>query len=99
MKKLKQLSKEERMTIVLDIVQKLKHLSANNEKGYIDIYKKEYPAIKELMEIFNTYIRQEDDLAIEMSGKIDFPELNRTIHYLLPINERRKVVFKMEWKR
>jgi hypothetical protein len=98
MKTLKKLTKQQRLKIVMDIINKLKHIPANNEKGYIDIYRQEYPSMKMLKNIFNEYVKQEDETLIEMVGKIDFPELNRKIYYILPANTRRQPLFKMEWK-
>lgn len=98
MKTLTKLTKRERLKIVLDIVYKLKRIPANNEAGYIDIYKEEYPAMKRLKEIFNKYIKQDEEYGVELSGKVYFPELSRVIYYTLPINNRREPFFKMEWK-
>lgn len=98
MKRLRRLTKEERLKIVVDIVQKLKRIPANNELGYIDVYKQEYPAMKKLMEIFREYISQEEEDAVEINGKLEFEEMNRIIYYVLPVNERRNPLFKMEWK-
>jgi hypothetical protein len=91
--KLRSLTKNERVKIVLDIVYKLKRFQANNDVGYIDIYNMEYEAMRKLKSVFDEYISSEP--STEISGKIYFGELNRTIHYVLPSNERRMPIFKM----
>lgn len=99
MKNLKKLTREQRLQIVLNIINKLKCFPSNNTIGVINIYLDEYIAIKRLKEIFKEYINEKDDDLFEKSGKIDFPEINRVIYYTLPSNERRNPIFKMEWKK
>ena len=91
--KLRNLNKNERLEIVLDIVYKLKRFQAKNDAGYVDIYNMEYEAMRKLKSIFDEYISTEP--SIEKSGKIYFGELNRNIHYVLPSNDRRIPLFKM----
>lgn len=97
MKELKRLSKEERLKIILNIISKLKTVPANNDIGYIDMWKMEYSAISTIKKIFDEYISQEDSQLIEKSGKIYFAELNRNIVYLLPTNVRLNPIFKLEY--
>jgi hypothetical protein len=97
MKTLKRLSKEERLKIILDIISKLKTIPANNDIGYINMWKMDYSAIKTIKKIFDDYISEEESQLIERRGKIFFEELNRNIVYLLPANERVKAIFKMEY--
>ena len=96
---LRKLTRQERLEVVLNIINKLKCFPANNNIGYINIYLDEYDSIKKLKDIFKEYINEKEDNLLEKCGKIDFPELNRVIHYILPSNERRKPLFKMEFKK
>lgn len=96
---LRKLSRQERLEIVLNIINKLKYFPANNSMGYTNIYLDEYKTIKQLKDIFKEYINEKDDELVEKTGKIEFPELNRVMHYILPSNERRRPLFKMEWKK
>jgi hypothetical protein len=97
MKYLKRLTRQERLKTVLNIINKLKRIPANNEIGYINMYKMEYQAIKEIKKVFDEYVNEEDEKLTEKKGKIFFEELNRNIIYLLPTNNRLLPVFKLEY--
>jgi len=85
-------TKEERLNIVLDIAKKLKNY--NTPKGEIvNLYNDEYSFVPELKKIFNDYIKQEDDLALDYSGILRFEEINKWIEYKLPIKKNAQPLF------
>lgn len=96
--KLKKLSKEERLKIVLDIISKLKRFPANNDIGYTNMYNMEYSAIQKIKKVFDEYISESEESLTEKRGKIFFDELNRDIIYILPTNDRLKPLFKLQYK-
>lgn len=94
-------TKSERLEIVISISKRLKnfpkinYLKTDNDI-YMDLYNSDYIAIKKIKEIFKEYINQDDtkpELLSSMNGTIRFPELNRKIEYILPINKQREPVF------
>jgi hypothetical protein len=89
-------NKQERLIIVLDICKKLKKFpksSLHLQDQYIDLYNSDFPAIKQLKDVFNEYINQDETCLSSLSGKIQFPEISRYIEYLLPINKNKDPVF------
>jgi hypothetical protein len=83
-------TKEEKLKIVLDIVKKLRQFPTVTGT-VIDLYNADYPATIELKKVFNEYIQK--DLCSGLTGKIDFPEIGRTIHYTLPIKKQAQPTF------
>ena len=75
-------TRQEKLQIVLDIVKKLSNFNASDMSRSINLYNDSYPAIAQLKIIFNEYIKT--DITSSMSGKIKFPEINKTIEYILP---------------
>jgi len=83
-------TKEERVSIVIDLIKKLKYFkradfftSNDINNAYINLYNLEYDAIKELKKSFDEYINNE----YSVSGKIMFYEINKIIDYNLPIKK------------
>lgn len=89
-------TKEQRLKIVMDIINKFKkfpradfYQNRHADSAYIDLYNQEFPAIKKLHEVFMNYINQDDNNPRELigfSGEIYFEELDKIIEYRLPIN-------------
>ena len=73
---------KEKLQIVLHIVKKLSKFNASDMSQTINLYNDSYPAIVQLKSVFNEYIKT--DITNSMSGKIKFPEINKTIEYILP---------------
>lgn len=93
MKKKEYKTRKERLDLVLDIVKKLRAFPMNDYHGTIDIYSAAFPAIAEVKQIFRNYIGQDDVNPCGYSGKIAFPELNKTIEYILPISKHAQSLF------
>lgn len=97
-------SKAERVQLVLDIVRKLKQFPKASIDGairstdelYINLYDTEFPAIVQVKQIFTEYIQQDDmkpRCLTGFAGKIQFPEIGRTIEYSLPIRKLAQPLF------
>lgn len=85
-------TKEERLVVVLEIARKLRHFQGPD--GTVDdLYNDEYPAIKELKEIFKNYVSQDENNLISFSGTIKFPEIGRKMEYILPTGSVAKSLF------
>jgi hypothetical protein len=91
-------SKEERLNIVLDIATKLKFYNTP-QGGTINLYNDEYSFVPELKKIFNEYVKQDDDLALEFSGILRFEEINKWIEYKLPIKKDKEPLFVIRIKK
>lgn len=98
-------TKQQRLKIVLDICKKLKnfptaqHTIFETQESHLNLYDTDYIAIIQLKKVFSDYVNQNDtspNTLVGFSGKIKFPELNKTIHYILPIKSHIEptVVFK-----
>ena len=88
-------NKNERLTIVLDIVKKLKSFYSS-EHTIIDLYNPQFPTIINLKSIFNEYINQDDShpsLIYGLNGTLEFPEINKKIIYTLPVKKDSKPIF------
>ena len=78
-------SQKERLEIVLNITNKLKNYELKNGKT-INLYNENLcEFIKELKEITNKYIKQDENNLKEFKGKLKFTEINKTIEYIFPI--------------
>ena len=75
-------TRQEKLQIVLDIVKKLSNFNASDMSRSINLYNDSYPAIAQLKSVFNEYIKT--DITSSLSGKIKFPEINKTIQYFFP---------------
>lgn len=74
-------SKEEKKLVVITIIKKINELQLSLE----------YPAIKELYKLLKEY--QENDYSININ--IKFPEIDRKIIGILPINTKNEPVIKL----
>ena len=74
-------SKEEKKLVVITIIKKINELQMSPE----------YPSIKELYKLLKEY--QENDYSININ--IKFPEIDRKIIGILPINTKNEPVIKL----
>ncbi len=72
---------EQKKLIILEIIKKINELNLSTE----------YPSIKILYELFKEYL--DNDYSININ--IPFPEINRKIIGLLPINLKNKPIIKI----
>tara|TARA_A100001015_G_scaffold91931_1_gene102309 strand:+ start:127 stop:372 length:246 start_codon:yes stop_codon:yes gene_type:complete len=72
---------EQKKLIILEIIKKINELNLSTE----------YPSIKTLYELFKEYL--DNDYSININ--IPFPEINRKIIGLLPINLKNKPIIKI----
>lgn len=94
-------SKSERLTIVMDIVKRLKqfpksHIGINDDFPFINLYNMEYETIRKLHDVFQSYINQDDNnpkQLIGFSGNLEFVEIDRRIEYILPIRSYAQPLF------
>ena len=86
-------SKIERLQIVLEIVNKLKNFKCKNNT-IINLYDDNLCSfIGELKEIFNNYIKQDENKLIDYKGKLYFKEIDKKIEYFLPCRKNKKSLF------
>ena len=89
-------SKIERLQIVLEIVNKLKNFKCKNNT-IINLYDDNLCSfIGELKEIFNNYIKQDDnnvDNIKDFKGNLYFEEIDKKIEYFLPCRKNKKSLF------
>ena len=72
---------DQKKLVIIDIIKKINELQLSTE----------FPAVKELYKLFKEY--QENDYSININ--IKFPEINRKIIGLLPIDCKNKPIIKM----
>jgi len=82
-------TKQDRLKIMLNIRERLVNFTTSTFEK-INLWDTDFPAIKRLKEIFKEYVNQEGQHVTGFSGKIPFPEINRSIVYKLPISEHAK---------
>uniref|UniRef100_A0A6C0H6G0 Uncharacterized protein n=1 Tax=viral metagenome TaxID=1070528 RepID=A0A6C0H6G0_9ZZZZ len=86
-------NKMERLKIVLEIVNKLKNYKCPNGT-IINLYNENLCYfIKELKEIFNKYIKQDEDNVVDYKGVLYFQEINKNIEYFLPCKKNVESLF------
>ena len=86
-------SKMERLEIVLEIVNKLKNFKSKNNTT-INLYDDNLCSfIGELKEIFNNYIKQDENKLIDYKGNLYFEEIDKKIEYFLPCKKNKKSLF------
>ena len=86
-------SKIERLQIVLEIVNKLKNFKCKNNT-IINLYDDNLCSfIRELKEIFNSYIKQDETKLIDYKGNLYFEEIDKKIEYFLPCKKNKKSLF------
>lgn len=94
-------NKMERLQLVLGFCKQLEkfpksHPDPDDPYPYINLYKSEFEAIHEIKNIFHNYVHQNDEDPKSLqgfSGKIQFPEIDRTIEYILPIKSKAQPLF------
>ena len=89
-------NKSERVTIVIDIMKKLKNFKGKNGE-IINLYENGICSfINEFKDICNIYINMDDmtgKAAIDMKGKLYFEEIDRNVEYLLPAKKYKTPLF------
>lgn len=79
-------TRRERVVVVLDICKRLKAFPKSDGSGYINLYNSDFEAIRKAKVLFQSYVNLNQNEMCGFSGKIAFPELNRTIEYILPVD-------------
>lgn len=92
-------NKKDRLKIVLDIITRLKNYETS-DGTIIDLYNEKLCSfITDFKNITKEYINQDDSKVIkEYSGKLNFVEINKTIEYVLPANQKRNSLFVIKMK-
>lgn len=85
-------TREERLAIVLDIAKKLKNYVLSNG-GTMNLYEDHYSFVPELKQIFNDYIKQDNELPLDYSGILRFEEIGKDIEYILPATNKKEPLF------
>ncbi len=75
---------------------KLKNYKTAN--GTINLYNKEYSYYDELKNIFNEYIKQDDENMKDFSGIIVFNEIGKNVEYYLPATYEKNPLFVIRMK-
>ena len=84
------LTKKERLEIVMDIVDKLRHFRGANNT-VVNLYNEDQcHFVAELKQIFDAYIKQEEK---EFRGVLYFEEINKNIEYILPGEKEQPPLF------
>lgn len=78
---------QEKLKIVFEIINKLKHFQTNT--GFQDIYLPHFTYVPKCTEMFNKYIKDNE----RQKGKIFFEEIGKYIEYDLPVNKNGKPLF------
>lgn len=91
-KEIKFRSREERLSIVLDIAKKLRNYLLPNGTT-IDLYQDQYSFFSELKQIFNDFVKQDDMLPLDYSGILRFEEIGKDIEYILPASYSKDSLF------
>lgn len=86
-------NKSERLSIVLDIVKKLKNYKLKNGST-LNLYNPELCSfVNEFKKITNEYIKQNDNYVIDYKGILLFEEINKNIEYILPAKKSDNPLF------
>jgi hypothetical protein len=85
-------TRQERLQIVLDIAKKLRNYELQNGST-MDLYNDQYSFIPELKNIFNEYVKQDDELPLDFSGLLRFEEIGKDIEYILPSTQNKLPLF------
>jgi hypothetical protein len=91
-------TKADRLSIVMDIVMKLKKFKGKHG-DIIDLYRDEYSFIEEFKKIIKQYIDQDDLKPQEFKGSLYFEEIDRTINYILPAKQYKQPLFVIKGKK
>ena len=83
----------DRLSIVLDIVKKLKNYKLKNGST-LNLYNPELCSfVNEFKKITNEYIKQDDDYVVDYKGTLLFEEINKNIEYILPAKKSDSPLF------
>lgn len=92
-------NKMERLEIVLQIVNKLKNFQSTNNT-IINLYDENLCSfITELKQIFDKYIKQDEQNLKDYKGILYFEEINKNIEYFLPCGKNTKPLFVIRGKK
>ena len=91
-------NKMERLEIVLQIINKLKNFHCINNRT-IDLYNETLCGfITELKQIFDKYIKQDEQNLNDYKGILYFEEINKNIEYFLPCRKNTEPLFVIKGK-
>lgn len=83
-------SKQERVQIVTKILHQLKNLNLLTDQ---------VPSIKIAVDVLRDYVNLDENKDVSgLTGKINVPELNKEIHYILPIRKHNQPTFVIKSK-
>jgi hypothetical protein len=85
-------TRAERLEIVLDIAKKLRSYVLKNGET-MDLYQDTYSFVPELKQIFNDYVKQDDELPLDFAGMLRFEEIGKDIEYVLPATTKKEPLF------
>lgn len=85
-------TRAERLEIVLDIAKKLRNYVLKNGET-MDLYQDTYSFVPELKQIFNDYVKQDDELPLDFAGMLRFEEIGKDIEYVLPATNKKEPLF------
>lgn len=85
-------NRKERLLMCVDIAKKLQNFEGKNGQ-MINLYNDEYQFVKDLKEIHNKYIKQEDNNVQEFRGSLFFDEIGKNIDYIYPARKNNKQLF------
>jgi hypothetical protein len=92
-------SKMERLQIILPIVNNLKNFKCKNNT-IINLYNDDLcHFIKELKEIFDNYVKQDDAKLVDYKGTLYFEEIDKHIEYFLPCKRNVPPLFVIRGKK
>ncbi len=79
----KRYTKTQRLGFIMEMISDLRNF--RGEKGeLVNLYNEEYSAIRELKQVFDSYLKQNDVTSVTYEGLIKFTELDRKLKYRLP---------------
>ena len=85
-------TKEERLKIIIDIINNLKNFNLNNE--IINLYNENYSFINEFKIITRRYISE----GSKEKGFLEFVEIDKKIEYHFPVKNYKKPLFVIRMK-
>jgi len=76
-------TKNQRLTFIMEMITHLRTFRGENG-DIVNLYNEEYSAIRNLKQVFDSYLNQNDTTSVTYEGVIKFDELNRKLQYRLP---------------
>jgi hypothetical protein len=83
-------SKQERLQIVTKILHQIKRLNLLTDQ---------IPSMQIAVNLLKDYVNIESTQLSGFSGKIQLPEINKEIHYILPIHKQTEATFVIKSKK